>query len=51
MPLQMKYNFGKSMKMEIELDPPCSGVVMQLLSETGKRVSAGQPLVVIEEDS
>jgi urea carboxylase len=38
----------ESMKMEIPIVAPCDGVVSHVLLDEGKRVSAGQVLVVME---
>jgi urea carboxylase len=41
----------ESMKMEIEIHATQSGTVHSLLKQQGQSVSAGQPLVIIEENA
>jgi urea carboxylase len=39
----------ESMKMEINVDAPCTGKVLQIFCREGGQVAAGQDLVVLEE--
>ena len=41
----------ESMKMEIEVTTSCDGVLQTLLKEEGQLINAGQPLVIIKEQS
>jgi len=40
----------EAMKMELEVVAPCSGEIAIVCSEQGSQVTAGQPLVVINEE-
>ncbi|MEM7376605.1 MAG: urea carboxylase [Pseudomonadota bacterium] len=40
----------ESMKMEIPVPSPAAGVVTHVLGETGRQVSAGQALIIIQPD-
>ena len=39
----------ESMKMEVTVEAPCAGTVIDVLCREGKPVSAGQPVVVLRE--